>query len=427
MSDGVVGEFHLDGLGEPLEVDDLADEVTAAITEIEGHGFRFHERNGDSLYFNKSNNREPIYNVIDLSNVSEIASSLKAGILEDEDLSAVFDRVNGTFEFAVRSDRRPASRYRWSAPGKECDHNFEESEEGYSFHLTGENLEACIELSPGTPLAGFLYSIHVSSRLRRPRAHTVKVFGNGHEGKILTFEEARDLVDRLLFELDAAHGIHITTIPRVRRLIRIPTSRTPSPPVVRFPKVSVPREVSALFSFAGEAVDNPPFMFLAYYQALEYYLPHAASRGGLKAIRRELRALSFDDKSDASVLRVLNSIERNKNANEEDQLKTLVSECVRGDVLREFVSSAENLRHFSKDGAELSIPFINLKSTSETLAVQVAKRIYALRNRIVHAKDNPRYAESSVLLPRSKEAGLLDKDIQLARLLAIETVIDNQG
>ncbi|MEU2758497.1 hypothetical protein [Streptomyces albidoflavus] len=427
MSDGIVGEFHLDGLEDPPESEDLPSDVAAAIKEIEDHGFKFHGKNGDLLNFTKATNRGPFYNTIDLCNVSEIANSLKAGILEDEDLSAVFDRVNDIFEFAVRSDRRPASRYRWNAPEKGCAHDFEESEEGYSFHLTGENSEACIELSPGTPLAGFLYSIHVTSRIRRRRAHTVKVYGNNREGKSLTFEEARDLVDRLLFELDAAHGIHITTIPRVRRMIKIPTSRTPSPPTVRFPKVSVPREVSALFSFAGEAAENPPFMFLAYYQALEYYLPHAASRGGLKAIRRELRALTFDVKSDASVLRVLNSIERNKNANEEDQLKTLVSECVRGDVLSEFVSSTENLKHFSKGGAELSIPFINLKSTSETLAVQVAKRIYALRNRIVHAKDNPRYAESSVLLPRSKEAGLLDKDIQLARLLAIETVIDNQG
>ncbi|CAM5681892.1 hypothetical protein SMICM17S_01599 [Streptomyces microflavus] len=197
--------------------------------------------------------------------------------------------------------------------------------------------------------------------------------------------------------------------------------------MIRFPKVQVPREVSALFSFAGEAVDNPPFMFLAYYQVLEYYLPHAASRGGLKKIRREMRALDFDDKSDASVLRVLNCIERNNNSNEEDQLKTLVSECIRSDMLSEFITLDANAKHFSKNGPKLSVPAINPKSTTETLAVQVAKRTYALRNRIVHAKDNPRYAESSVLLPRSKEAGLLAPDIQLVRLLAIETVVDNQG
>ncbi|MFE2758496.1 hypothetical protein [Streptomyces halstedii] len=427
MSDGVVGEFHLDEMEDPSGVEDLADDVAAAVEEIESNGFKFAQKKGDLLHFIKANSDDSFYSTTDLRDVLKVASSLKLGVLEHEDLLAVFDRSNDMFEFPVRSYRRPASRYRWSPPQKECDHDFEGSEEGDSFHLTGENGEVCIEFSTGTPLVEFLYSIHVVPRMRRSRTHSVKVFGNSHEGKSLEFEKARELVDRLLFELDAAHGVHITTMPRVRRLIRLPASRTPNPPEVRFPKVRVPREVSALFSFAGEAADNPPFMFLAYYQALEYYLPHAASRGGLKAIRRELRALTFDDKSDASVLRVLNCIERNRSANEEDQLKTLVSECVREDVLHEFIASPENLKHFSKGGAKLSIPFINLKSTSETLAIQVAKRIYALRNRIVHAKDDPKYAESSVLLPRSKEAGLLDKDIQLARLLAIEAVIDNQG
>ncbi|WP_158983617.1 hypothetical protein [Streptomyces sp. NRRL F-5193] len=427
MSDDVVGEFHLNGLEEPPEMEGLADEVIAAIKEIECHGFKFAHQKGGLLHFIKSNNREAFYSTTDLRDVLEVANSLRVGILEHEDLSATFDPSSDIFEFAITSYRRPASRYHWSPPKKECGHDFDGGEGGYSFHLSGENGEACVELSPGTPLAEFLHSIHMIPRMRRFRPHTLKVFGDSSEGKTVGFEEARDLVDRLLFELDAAHEVHITTVPRVRRLIRLPASRTASPPAVRFPKVRVPREVSALFSFAGEAIDNPPFMFLAYYQALEYYLPHAASRGGLKAIRRELRALGFDDKSDASVLRVLNCIERHKNANEEDQLKTLVSECVRGDVLREFIASAENLKHFSKGGAELSVPFINLSSTSETLAVQVARRVYALRNRIVHAKDNPRYAESKVLLPRSKEAGLLEKDIQLARLIAIETVVDNQG
>ncbi|MET8402670.1 hypothetical protein [Streptomyces sp900116325] len=430
MSDDVVGAFHFRGMEDPSELEDLTGDIAAAVAEIERHGFGLAERKGDFLYFTKPN-RDYTYATVDLCDVLGVAESLKSGILEHEDLLAFFDKSNGMMEFAARSTRRPISRYRWSQPDKECVHEFEGDEEGSSFHLTGENGAACIELSPATPLAGFLFSIQVLPRnnAKRTRSHTIKVFDDSREEKPETerLEGARDLVDRLLFELDAAHGIHATTIPRDRRLVRIPASRVSEAPPVRFPKVQVPREVTALFSFAGEAADNPPFMFLAYYQVLEHYLPHAASRGGLKAIRRELRALGFDDKSDASVLRVLNCIERNKNSNEEDQLKTLMSECVRSDVLREFMTSEDNLKHFSKGGPDLSVSFINLKSTSETLAVQVAKRTYALRNRIVHAKDNPRYAESSVLLPRSREAGLLAPDIRLVRLLAIETVVDNQG
>ncbi|MFJ4842081.1 hypothetical protein [Streptomyces sp. NPDC088746] len=431
MSDDIVGTFHLRGIEDPSEVENLTDESAATIAEIARHGFGFSGQKGETLYFTKPNSSDFFNASVDICDAPEVASSLKSGILEHDDLQAIFDKQSGVYEFAVRSTARPLSRYRWGQPDKACAHDYKGDEEGYSFHLTGQDGAACIELSPATPLAAFLFSVQIISRgnAKRSRAYTVKVFNDSNEGAngALGLEGARDLVDRLLFELDATHGIHATTIPRVRRLVRIPSSRRPEAPMVRFPKVQVPREVSALFSFAGEAADNPPFMFLAYYQVLEYYLPHAASRGGLKAIRRELRALGFDDKSDASVLRVLNSIERNKNSNEEDQLKTLVSECVRGDVLHEFITSDDNSKHFSKSGPQLSVPPINSKSTSETLAVQVARRTYALRNRIVHAKDNPRYAESSVLLPRSREAGLLAPDIRLVRLLAIETVVDNQG
>lgn len=428
-TDDVVGTFHLSEMEDPSELEDLTEDTTAAIEEIERHGFHFFEKKRETLYFTKPNSNDFHYATADVGDTQEVADSLKAGILEHEDLMAIFDNSSEIFEFAVRSTRRPISRYRWTQPHRECTHDFEPDEEGSSFHLTGKNGVACIELSAATPIAAFLFSVQIIARInvRRSRAYTMKVFINSHDGNgARGLETARDLVDRLLFELDASHGIHVTTIPRVRRLARIPASRAPEAPMVRFPKAQVPREVSALFSFAGEAADNPPFMFLAYYQVLEYYLPHAASRGGLKAIRRELRALDFNDKSDASVLRVLNCIERNKNSNEEEQLKTLVSECVRSDVLNDFITASENAQHFSKNGPSLSVPFINPKSTSETLAVQVAKRTYALRNRIVHAKDNPRYAESSVLLPRSKEAGLLTPDIQLVRLLAIEAVVDNQ-
>lgn len=72
------------------------------------------------------------------------------------------------------------------------------------------------------------------------------------------------------------------------------------------------------------------------------------------------------------------------------------------------------------------MPAINLNATNETIAVQVAKRVYALRNRIVHAKDDPKYSDTPQLLPRSIEANSLDPDILLARFLALETIIDTQ-
>ncbi|MCX2969185.1 MULTISPECIES: hypothetical protein [Streptomyces] len=141
-------------------------------------------------------------------------------------------------------------------------------------------------------------------------------------------------------------------------------------------------------------------------------------------MRRILRSLDFEEEKDSSVLRILNSVERSHGASEGEQLRTLVEECVQEDKLQQFFS-LDHGGHFSNKGPISGVPTINLKS-GESLASQVAKRIYMLRNRIVHAKDDVRYAESKVLLPLSREAKRLYPDIELVRILAIEVIADNR-
>lgn len=119
-------------------------------------------------------------------------------------------------------------------------------------------------------------------------------------------------------------------------------------------------------------------------------------------------------------------MERAKVVSEEEALKILVRDCVREDKLEAFFQSESAQGHFVRNGPIQGVPAINLKATNETVAVQAAKRVYALRNRIVHAKDDPRYAETPQLLPRSNEADALGEDIRLARFLALETIVDTQ-
>jgi hypothetical protein len=79
--------------------------------------------------------------------------------------------------------------------------------------------------------------------------------------------------------------------------------------------------------------------------------------------------------------------------------------------------------HFTRHGPIVGVEAINVKNTSKDLFDQVADRVYQISNRIVHAKDDPRYEESRVLLPRSHEADSLGPDVELVRFLAEEAII----
>ncbi|MEU1435007.1 hypothetical protein ABZ438_13020 [Streptomyces sp. NPDC005786] len=433
-TDEVVGTFEFDESDDPTEFETLTAEELEAIDKIGEHGFKFISLNENSLVFTRGES-ERRYTGAHRHKIEEIARALKNDVREHEDALGIVSTNDQYVEFFVRDVRRGgvpigASNPRWNQSTGNCGHEVSLTEDGRSFHISNTDEKACIELSPTTAIASFLIAYSFTSRhAARPlRGHTLKVFFSEARSENELAQEAIDLTERLCFELDAAHGIQMVVAPRERFRVTIP--RTPAPEGgirVRFPKMRLPREVSALFSFAGEAADNPPFMFLSYYQVLEYHLPLAARKEGLKSIRRELQSLNFDEKDDASILRLLNCAERNRNSGEEDQMKMLITECVRGDILREFFDKGNHGQHFTRRGPISGVPPINSSSTNETLEVQVAKRVYALRNRIVHAKDNPKYAEMPVLLPRSKEAGLLAPDIHLVRLLAIEVVVDSQG
>ncbi|MFC9032734.1 hypothetical protein [Streptomyces arboris] len=434
MDVDVVGIFDFDEQpADLLDTRALTEEENIAVAEIKKQDFTLVATVDDSLVFTK-NGTEKAFKRILREKVTEVAKFLKEGMREHEDVRGIVSSASNYVELAVRDARHRglplvATRMRWDQGSSGCRHEIGSSN-GRSFHISGPGEKACLELSPASATASFLLtdSYSVRGAANMGLSYTLKIFFSEDRSERDLAQDAMDLTERLCFELDAAHGIQMVVVPRERFRVMIPRSPVPENGIrVRFPKMQIPREVSALFSFAGEAADNPPFMFLSYYQVLEYHLPLAVRREGLKSIRRELQSLNFDEKDDASVLRLLNCAERNRNAGEEDQMKTLVAECVRRDILREFFDEGDHGDHFTRRGPVAGVPAISVASTSETLEVQVAKRVYALRNRIVHAKDNPKYAEMPVLLPRSKEAGLLGPDIHLARLLAVEVVVDSQG
>ncbi|MER7236071.1 hypothetical protein ABT348_34645 [Streptomyces olivaceus] len=453
-------DFELDALLEAnqVEAEDVAAETEvvgtqpsaeqqAAIEKIESAGYKRSEGYGGAaarrgFLFTRTEERKGVnrgFFAVERDSLKLVAESL--GEYGESDSNMGVFKLDGSYsEYAIQAAGRilsashQISRIDWDyATPLTCRHEFDPdvtSARGRKlfpgFHVTSPNGDTCVELSQTSPIAGFFVS---GGRILRPDVldYTLKVYTSIPAPTGERLERIRRVADGTLFELNVKSNLALSLKPRDR--VSLPRVMRSFKPVksVSFPATEIPREVAALFSFAAEARDNPPFSFLSYYQILEYYMPLASKRDALKRIRREIRDLSFDVASDVSILRVLNAAERVKGLGEEDALKILVRDCVREDTLDAFFDTEGAREHFSRKGPISGVPAVNPAATNEALAVQVAKRIYALRNRIVHAKDDPRYAERPQLLPRSGEANSLELDVMLSRFVALETIADLQN
>ncbi|MFE9969637.1 hypothetical protein ACFYRD_02500 [Streptomyces hirsutus] len=376
---------------------------------------------------------------VDAQHLQSIASNIDQH-REHQEYRGITSRDGTYVEFLIThaSSFMPSGRiveqHNWSYPSADCDHVFNpwfvksgSREYSTGFHIRAPRRDACIELSEISPVFHFLTPTGSALWPSDYTEYTLKVWVNPTGDTETNSRLTQQTAHSLLFELDARHGLSLSLASRaLGRAIPTQKKKLTEPQSISFPSIVVPREVAALFSFAGEAFENPPFAFLSYYQVLEYYMPLVSRRDALRRIRREIRDFTFDISDDVCILRILNSAERTKGVSEEEALKILVRDCAREDRLTEFFKTTEASQHFSRKGPISGVPAINLNLTTETVSTQAARRIYALRNRIVHAKDDPRYAETPQLLPRSAEANSLGPDIRLARFLALETVIDNQ-
>jgi hypothetical protein len=100
-------------------------------------------------------------------------------------------------------------------------------------------------------------------------------------------------------------------------------------------------------------------------------------------------------------------------------------ECVQTEGLREFLESDPDRKEFYSAKNNKTSPYhkIPLANASADLRVDVAERMYDIRCKIVHMKNDSREGEVELLLPFSKEAEQLFFDIELAQFLAQSALI----
>ena len=173
----------------------------------------------------------------------------------------------------------------------------------------------------------------------------------------------------------------------------------------------------------------PLIRYLAHYQSIEHHYPRFYERDLTARIRNHLRDPRFDFDSDSMIHRIISTASRGRKgaANELDLLKATLTGSIDGSDLVEFLQQRTDLAAFLEKGKLDGVPNVKLPQGSRerdaaSLTDQIADRIYAIRCRIVHAKDDAdKYTEP--LLPYSADAAQLRLDLELLEFICQRVII----
>jgi hypothetical protein len=251
--------------------------------------------------------------------------------------------------------------------------------------------------------------------------------------KIDTHDQATALLKKVagatFFQVDLMSNISLTLVRASKRHATDGGTRKSDNVAgdLQYPKTEFDDAPLSLYSYGRGASGMPLLQFLAFYQVMEFYFPIYSKAEAQRRLRSILKDPAFRGDRDADIARLLSAIHISRGGgygDEKSQLRATVMECVEPEALRNFLESDPELRDFyssgSKDSAYHRVPLTN---PALDLRADVAERMYDIRCKIVHTKNDGRDGEGELLLPYSKEADQLHFDIRLARYLAQSTLI----
>lgn len=236
---------------------------------------------------------------------------------------------------------------------------------------------------------------------------------------------------RVLLEIDKKYG----TLPLLAEIEIDDTSWfDKGPTIVRaespivYPDRGLQKEPFGLYAYARSLPESFPLLkFLAYYQVLEYFFPVYSTFHAAKALQGALLTPGFDTHSIGKVTKALREslkVPHMGGRREYEQLQATLLHCVIEDQLKHFlVSTRLNgnslVAELAVAGKQLGAPPITTDSDdNKKLLETLTKRIYILRNRIVHTKDDDHRLGRRPLFPFDFHAKKLVADTLLLRFVA---------
>ncbi len=232
----------------------------------------------------------------------------------------------------------------------------------------------------------------------------------------------------VLFQIDLASNIpiHLTLDRDLFRELRIRRANK-IPPTFKPPKFEYDHETMSLYWYARTALDMPLLQFLAYYQILEFYFPQYSYKEAQQKIKNLFKNPTFDINKENDIAQILSIIKvssRGKTfGDERTQLRATLQSCVDNDSLWDFFQDADERKDFFDVQSKIKglvKQKISFSNKDVDIRIDTANRIYELRCRIVHTKDED---ELDLILPTSPEISLLKHDLELIEFVARKVLI----
>jgi hypothetical protein len=266
-------------------------------------------------------------------------------------------------------------------------------------------------------------------RRRMRRYQTIRIEGltiDTHENvkKLLT-----DLGNSIFFQIDliANTPVYLAVDRDLQREIRLRRRAIKEDLKFTPPKYKYDSEAISLYWYARTSVNMPLLQYLAYYQVLEFYFPQYSYADAQKKIKNLLKDPSFDSGNDnhlAKILDIVKVTSKGKSfGDEKTQIKATLQHCLDSKALKEFLSENEERKDFfdiQKKSKSLIKQKISFNKSEQEILIDIANRIYGLRCRIVHTKEEN---DSELLLPFSSELAYLKFDIELIEYVARKVLI----
>jgi len=248
---------------------------------------------------------------------------------------------------------------------------------------------------------------------------------------IKRYDDALNILERvtnsLFYQIDLNINIPLS-LARQRHYRRLENvQRSIESPEFKFPESEYDRAPIELYWYVRSASGMPLLQYLAFYQTIEFYFPAYSQAESRRKIKNILKDPSFSPNRDVDIGKVLTALRLGGGygfGDERSQLKATLLECVNQDQLRSFLTLSEERKEFFASKTKgLTEHKLSLNNQSADLRNEVSERIYDIRCKIVHTKNNASEGEVELLLPFSIESDLLYFDIELIQFIARQVLI----
>jgi hypothetical protein len=290
-----------------------------------------------------------------------------------------------------------------------------------AWRMPVESAEApfSLELSPATDFVSCL-------RFQRLPGPSLKIFGFDELRHDAALEALENVSTAFFFELDLHYRVRLNLARSILpppTAVSLPTSQPMFP--VQLPRKKYSKDAVALYSYGRSATGMPLLQFLAYYQCIEYYFPLYWRAELIARVKQTISESTFEPGRDEHINRLIGLVTPGRGGwSERKQLRATVDACVGEVELREFISKEqERSRVLTTKDEVKGVEPLCLEHHNNSLTRQVANRIYDLRCKIVHSKEDGGPSAAAALIPSSNESERIIYDVQLVELVAQKVII----